>query len=178
MNDETLQPLPESSEPSHEVAEPEKVRAAIRQARKVRARRRIARREACFELLSAGYSHEQIARRLKVSAASVRRDVAHVLDERRLDAPERYIHFQVDRLTRALRSMDDLVERGDSRAVKPFISLVGALDRYHGLDARYRREPSFLSAPDAAAPLALAAPADFSANVAEPDTQVLEKARA
>ena len=48
------------------------------------------------------------------------------------------------------------------RAVRPFLHLVGALDRYHGLDARYRREPRFALSSDApASPLALAAPADF-----------------
>jgi hypothetical protein len=173
MDDETQpasDPTPPPSAPN--TLDSAGVRSGQREARKARARRRVARREACFELLSAGYAHQEIAARLKVSLASVRRDVALAIEQRRLDAPERYVHFQVDRLTRALRSMDDLVERGDVRAVKPLINLVGALDRYHGLDARYRREPllepSLLSGPERAPPpLALSAPADTFANVAD-----------
>ena len=117
--------------------------------------------EACFELISAGHSYAEVAQHLMVSERTVRRDVARVIDERRLDAPERYIHMQVDRLTRAMRAADSRVERGDMKAVQPLIKLIGALDRYHGLDARYRREPracGFARRPGAA--LALAAPSE------------------
>ena len=112
-----------------------------------------------------------------VSERAVRRDVARVIEERRLDAPERYIHLQIDRLTRALRTADRRVERGDMKAVAPLIKLIGALDRYHGLEGRYRREPRLapmLEAP--AAPLALAPPAEDFAKLSELDTQAFEKA--
>jgi DNA-binding CsgD family transcriptional regulator len=177
MNDQSRQNQTEIPAPAKEAPAPAGVREAERLAAKARRRRCLARRQACFEALSAGYSHEEIARRLKISVATVRRDVERGIDERRLDAPERYVHLQVDRLTRALRSMDDLVERGDVRAVKPLVSLVGALDRYHGLDASWRRDPSFLAAPAPApaAPLALSAPFENFAKVAEIDTQVIEK---
>ena len=60
-----------------------------------------------------------------------------------------------------MRTADSRVERGDMKAVAPLIKLIGALDRYHGLDARIAgaapRAP--LEAP--AAPLALAAPAEI-----------------
>ena len=179
MNEEAHPEAEPFPPPSRVIApDPAPVRASARQARKARTLRRAGRREACFELLSAGYGHTEIARRLKVSVASVRRDVARAVDQRRLDAPERYIHFQVDRLTRALRSMDDLVERGDTRAVAPYIRLVGALDRYHGLDARYRREPSFPEPLEfSTAPLALSGPTQILASVAERDTQVIENTR-
>ena len=97
--------------------------------------------------------------------------------QRRLDAPERYIHMQVDRLRRALRTADGQVERGDMKAVAPLIKLIGALDRYHGLDARYRREPRLAALPPAAAaPLALAPPAENLAKLSESDMQVFENA--
>jgi hypothetical protein len=171
MSDET-DPRTEPSTPPLNAGAPDPagVRAVIRQALK-----RAARRDACFELLSAGYTHQEIARRLKVSVTSLRRDVARAIEDRRLDAPERYVHFQVDRLTRALRSMDDRVEQGDTKAVGPYIHLVGALDRYHGLDIRYPRNPSRLARPSAPpASLALSPPADFSVKSSESDTQVVE----
>ena len=35
------------------------------------------------------------------------------------------------------------------KAVAPLIKLIGALDRYHGLDGRYRREPRLAPALEA-----------------------------
>ena len=137
--------------------------------------RRRESRQACFELISAGHSYAEVAKALLVSERTVRRDVARVIDERRLDAPERYIHMQVDRLTRAMRAADSRVERGDMKAVQPLIKLIGALDRYHGLDARYRREPPLAALPAAPAPLALAAPSENLLKLSESNTQALEK---
>ena len=65
----------------------------------------------------------------------VRREIDRALDERRLDAPERYVHLQVARLTKALRLADYHIEHGDLTAVGPLATLVAALDRYHGLRA-------------------------------------------
>jgi hypothetical protein len=149
----------------------------VRAKRLTRQMRRNEWRQTCFELVSAGHSYAEVAKRLMVSERTVRRDVARVIEERRLDAPERFIHVQVDRLTRALRTADGRVERGDLKAVAPLIKLIGALDRYHGLDGRYRREPRpevLLAAP--AAPLALAAPEDNLLKVSESNMQTLEKA--
>jgi hypothetical protein len=157
------------SPPSDEI--PQTVRAK----RLERQLRRDAWRQTCFELVSAGRSYADVARQLHVSERTVRRDVARVLDERRLDAPERYIHMQVDRLTRAMRAADDRVGRGDLKAVAPLIKLIGALDRYHGLDGRYRREPRLAALPRPGAPLALAAPAEDLLKLTESNTQALEK---
>ena len=52
---------------------------------------------------------------------------------RRLDTPERYVHLQVARLTKALRSADAALERGDLKAVRALVQAVAAMDRYHGL---------------------------------------------
>ena len=112
---------------------------------------------------------------MKVSAASVRRWIDQAIRDRRLDAPDRYAHVQVARLSKMLCALNSQLERGDMRAVPPMIKVVAALDRYHGFDARYRRlalpvlAPASVPAIEATAPLALThAPAEASpADVAE-----------
>jgi hypothetical protein len=69
----------------------------------------------------------------KVSPRTVRREVDRALDERRLDAPERYARLQVARLTKALRLADASIDEGELRAIGPLVKVVRALDRYHGL---------------------------------------------
>ncbi|HKN29906.1 MAG TPA: hypothetical protein VJY34_19310, partial [Roseiarcus sp.] len=108
-------------------------RAAVRAQRRARRNERIARRENFFDLVASGYSCRQIAEAAKVSAATVRREIDRAIAERRLDAPERYVHVQVARLAKALRLADASIERGDLKAVGPLVRLVAALDRYHGL---------------------------------------------
>jgi hypothetical protein len=156
---------------------PAETRRTARAQRLERRMRRAEWRQTCFELISIGHSYAAVAKQLMVSERTIRRDVARVIDERRLDAPERYIHMQVDRLMRALRTADGPVERGDMKAVAPLIKLIGALDRYHGLDARCRREPHLALKSDApSAPLALAAPAEDLAKLSGSDRQAFEKA--
>ena len=76
-------------------------------------KRRVARaerREIMFELVVAGYERELIAQKLCVSLATVRREVEKAIDQRRLDAPDRYVRLQVTRLTKALRVVDDALQ--------------------------------------------------------------------
>ena len=131
-----------------------------------------------FELVSAGHSYAEVANQLTVGQRTVRPDVARGIAERGLNGPERYIHLQVDRLTRALRTADGRVERGDMKAVvAPLMKLIGALDRYHGLSGTCR-EPRLAPPPGIpAAPLALAAPAENFAKVSEQITQTLDRAK-
>jgi DNA-binding CsgD family transcriptional regulator len=112
---------------------PQSQRAKNRAEHKQRRAERLARRENYFDLLASGYSCRQIAEAAKVSLATVQRAIDRAIDERRLDAPERYAHVQVARLTKALRLADASVERGELKALAPFLKLVAALDRYHGL---------------------------------------------
>lgn len=155
---------------------PAQTHETVRARRLARRMGRIEWRQSCFELVSAGHSYAEVANRLMVSERTVRRDVARVIAERRLDAPERYIHLQVDRLTRALRTADGRVERGDMKAVAPLMKLIGALDRYHGLSGALR-EPRLAPPPGiSAAPLALAAPAENFAKAPEQITQTLDRA--
>ena len=70
---------------------PAQTHETVRARRLARRMGRIEWRQSCFELVSAGHSYAEVANRLMVSERTVRRDVARVIAERRLDAPERYI---------------------------------------------------------------------------------------
>ena len=135
-------------------------RARPRPPATTRRRKRIERREAYFDLLASGYSYRQIAEAMKVTPLSVRRAVDRAIAERRLDAPDRYVHLQVARLSKALRAADVQIEEGDLKAVAPFVRVVAELDRYHGLGVKYQRRvdaPALAAlAGDARPPLALA----------------------
>jgi hypothetical protein len=133
-------------------------RARLRALAQKRRVTRAERREIMLELVVAGYERELIAQKLCVSLATVRREVDKAIDQRALDAPDRYVRLQVTRLTRALRVVDDALQRCDLKAVEPLVKIVGLLDRYHGLAAasatnRQAVEPRRLSR--AVAPLAL-----------------------
>ena len=118
-------------------------------------------REISFEALAAGWSPRQIADARKVSVKTIRREIDRALDERRLDAPSRYAHLQVARLTKALRLADAMIDRGELNALGPLVKIVAALDRYHGLghgSPATRSEPlaSALAAPSLPEPPPLA----------------------
>jgi hypothetical protein len=104
--------------------------------------------QSSFDLLASGYSAEQIAEARKVSIRTIRREIDTAIARRRLDAPERYIHLQVARLTKALRFADAALERGDLKAVRALVEVVAAMDRYHGLidTSKDRARPSSPSA--------------------------------
>ena len=59
-----------------------------------------------MDLVASGYSHRQIATAMKVSLATVRREVDKALAERPIHAPGRHASLQVARLTRALCHAD------------------------------------------------------------------------
>jgi DNA-binding CsgD family transcriptional regulator len=122
-----------------------------------RARRatRFARRERYFNLMASGYTYAQIAKMVRTSVATVRREIDRALAERRLDAPERFAQLQVARLAKALRLAEAAVELGELKAVATYLRVVAALDRYHELAAGTPPPPR--RAPEAP-PLALPAP--------------------
>ena len=129
---------------------PHSKRAGLRAERKTRRKQQLAQREAVFDMIAAGYGYDVIAATLDISVATVRREFDRAIDERRLDAPERYARVQVARLNKALRVVDERLDKGDPKAAAPLIRLVAALDRYHGLaPAR--------PAPESPPPLALPA---------------------
>jgi hypothetical protein len=79
-----------------------------------------------------------------VSVATVRRIAEKAIDKRRLDASERFVKVQAARLTKALLYADLKLERGDIRAFEPYMKLIAALDRYHGLGRRGPLHPRAL----------------------------------
>jgi thioesterase domain-containing protein len=131
-------------------------RAKARAATRARRARAAALRQGYFDALASGYTPEQIAVAGHASVRTIRREIDRALDERRLDSPERYVHLQVARLTKALRLADALIEQGDLAAVGPLATLVAALDRYHGLSARSAPAVSAPPAPPALPPPPLA----------------------
>ena len=139
-------------------------RSDTRAKRRARREMRAGCREVYFELLAAGHSLQTIAKMHKVSVDVVRRAVDRAIAERRLDAPERFVHLQVARLNKALQVADHFLTRADHRAVGPYLKVVAELDRYHGLAVQYRRlaAPAGLAEPRPSPPpfaLTLAAPA-------------------
>jgi hypothetical protein len=102
---------------------------------KARAKRveRSRRREEMLEDVVSGVDRNVIARTYGVSIKTVAREVGRAIDQRRLDAPERFLRLQVERLTRALQSIDRAIEAGDVDAVAHLIKVMDKLDRYHGL---------------------------------------------
>jgi hypothetical protein len=74
-----------------------------------------------------------------VNVKTVRRELDRAIAERQLDAPDRYIHLQVARLTKALRLVDVRLQLGELEAIGPLTKVVAALDRYHGLNGRLAR---------------------------------------
>ena len=75
----------------------------VRAQRRARRATRIARRERSFNLLASGYTYGQIAKMVRTSAATVRREIDRAFAERRLDATERFAQVQIARLVKALR---------------------------------------------------------------------------
>jgi hypothetical protein len=130
--------------------------AGARAAGRARRAQKAARRQGFFEALSSGFTVEQIAEASKVSVKTVRREIDRALEARRLDAPDRYVHLQVARLTKALRLVDIRVDRGELAAVGPLMKVVAALDRYHGLQQLLKPAADApLAIPPAPPPLAL-----------------------
>jgi hypothetical protein len=129
-------------------------RARVRAAAKARKTAKLAWSQSSFDLLASGYTPEQIAEVRKVSVRTIRREIDAAIARRKRDAPERYVHLQVTRLTKALRFADAALERGDLKAVRALVTVVSAMDRYHGLSdpASDRAGPSHPDALDFQSP--------------------------
>ncbi len=129
-----------------------------------RARRKqaAALRDASFDWLADGFTHQQIAAARKVSVAVVRRDIAKAIRARQAETRESHAQLQIARLTKGLAVVAHHIERGDLSAVGPLVKVVAALDRYHGGEAPPPAREAASEVPALAAPpLALthAAPA-------------------
>jgi DNA-binding CsgD family transcriptional regulator len=148
----------------------------LRAQRRARRTTRIARRERSFNLLASGYTYNQIAKMVRTSVATVRREIDRALAERRLDEPERFAQVQVARLIKALKLAEAAVELGELKAVATYLQIVAALDRYHELG----RGRPLSRRPTDAPPLALPVPPKaltFAAPPAGDEPPVVDQAR-
>ena len=91
-----------------------------------------AMRDASFDWLAEGFTHQEIAAVRKVSVAVVRRDIARAIRARQIETRDGHAQLQIARLTKGLAFVTHRIERGDMAAVGPLVKLVTALDRYHG----------------------------------------------
>jgi DNA-binding CsgD family transcriptional regulator len=151
--------------------------AGVRAQRRTRRDTKVARRERYFNMMVSGYTCGQIAKMLRTSAATVRREVDRALAERRLDAPEHFARVQVARLAKALRLAEAAIELGELKAVATYLRVVAALDRYHELAAGSPPPPRRSSEPP---PLALPSPPKtltFAAPPGDEPSKVEEAAR-
>ncbi len=131
-------------------------RATARTAARKRRAAKEALSENAFQALAAGWSIRQIADVRKVSVRTIQREIERAVAKRRLDAPDRFIHLQLARLTKALRVTDLRLDHGELAAVAPLLKVVAALERYHrSIDPRdpVHAPPAHLALP--APPLAL-----------------------
>ena len=96
---------------------------------------RIALRERAFNLMASGYTYSQIAKVVRTSVATVRREIDRALAERPPESPERIAQVQVAWLIKALRLAEAAIELGELKAVAVYLRIVAALDRYHELAA-------------------------------------------
>ncbi|MGB7975531.1 MAG: helix-turn-helix domain-containing protein [Roseiarcus sp.] len=152
----------------------------LRAQRRARRTTRIARRECSFNLLASGYTYSQIAKMVRTSVATVRREIDRALAERRLDEPERFAQVQVARLIKALRLAEAAVELGELKAVATYLRVIAALDRYHELAAgsppsRRSTEAPPLALPTPPKALTFADPATAEAPSAVDETRGLEE---
>jgi hypothetical protein len=130
-------------------------RAKRADAARARKREKALRRDAMLEAVVSGMDYGQIAQDAGISLKTLRREIDRALDERPLDAPERYVRVQVQRLTKAMCVIGEAVDKGNLKAVKPLMEVLEKLDRYHGMAARAAAEADAY-APRIASPAPLA----------------------
>ena len=118
-----------------ELSAPPSPASDARAKRRAQPSTRIARRQRAFNLMASGYTYSQIAKMVRTSVATVRREIDRALAERRLEPPERFARAQVARLVKALRLAEAAIELGELKAVAVYLRIVAALDRYHELAA-------------------------------------------
>jgi hypothetical protein len=129
--------------------------AAERRRRRERQREqreaRAERRESLFDLIRAGYSYDQVARRIGVSVKTLRREIARALDARER-APRRYVNLQLARLDKAMQVVDVELDEANLAAIPALLQLQAQYDRYEGLAARLSSPAALAEAGQVLAP--------------------------
>jgi hypothetical protein len=91
------------------------------------------KRREMLSFVAAGFSYPKIASGFKVSVATVKRQVQRAIDERGPEPAEHFVTLQRERLNKALRVNDALMDSGDARAVPALLALLPQVERYWGL---------------------------------------------
>lgn len=118
------------------------------QQRRLDAIERTARIERIFERLRQGWAYHDIAEQERLPVERVRRIVARALESRVTDTEENHARLQIERLKLALRLTGEAVERGDLRAIGPFIKVMDRLDRHQATLDRIHNRVAIVAALD------------------------------
>ena len=156
-----------ASDESAPAADPETKRRLDRRARRTRA---AAMRDASFDWLAEGFTHQEIAAVRKVSVAVVRRDIARAIRARQIETRDGHAQLQIARLTKGLAFVTHRIERGEMAAIGPLVKLVTALDRYHGPEGGPPERPQ-VRLQSRKPSVALPAPPLAIAHLAAPEAQ-------
>ncbi len=95
---------------------------------------RIKREQAVLDYLNRGLSMVEIAARVGVGEKRMRAVVREILARRAPPRPDEFVAIQVNRLNEALLFAFDAMAEGNLRSIDRVVSIVRALDRYHGVD--------------------------------------------
>jgi hypothetical protein len=85
--------------------------------------------------MASGTTYSQIAKMVRTSVATVRREIDQALAEQRPEAPKGFAQAQVARLVKALRLAEAAIELGELKAAAAYLRIAAALERYHELAA-------------------------------------------
>jgi DNA-binding CsgD family transcriptional regulator len=146
----------------------------LRAQRRARRVTRIARRKRVLSLMVSGYSCSQIAKKVRTSVATVRREINRTLTERQVNASGSFARVEITPLIKALRLVEAAAELGEVKAIVAYLRVVAALDRYHELAAgtsssckSIKAAPQSLPAPPKALTFAISPVNDEPATVDE-----------
>ena len=109
---------------------------------------RAERNKRIVERAREGFSYDEIAREEQLTERSVYRILTQALQGREALFSSIHAHMQIDRVGRALRVAGDGLNRGDVRAVAPFLKAVEKLDRYQSLASQLSWLPAKQSSDD------------------------------
>jgi hypothetical protein len=110
-------------------------RAKVRSLQRERKQLRAERREMIFDMLVAGFRHDEIANHFGVSVKSLRHEIDRALDERRPAAPQRYVNLQLARLDKAMTVVYEAMHDANLEAVPLLFKVQAQYDRYQGFSA-------------------------------------------
>jgi hypothetical protein len=111
-------------------------------------------------------AHDDIARDESLSTESVRQILSEALSRCPASDDETHIRLQIERLSPALKAAGAALANGDAKAIRPFLKVLGQLDRYHAIArARWANRIERMAAPPDAAGAEPGGAATFAASL-------------